>query len=182
MTMIRRALVAALVAGLAVLATATPALAHAKLESTTPAAGASLATPPTTVSLTFGEPVTVGAAPITVTGPGGVSWTVGKASITDSTVSAPVTATGPAGAYTLAYTVISDDGDAVSGKVAFTLTSAPTTTAAAPTTTAVPVAAPAAATTPTGTTGGGVPTWVWIVVAVVAVGGIGAAVARSRRA
>ena len=195
MTMLRRTVAAALVAGLAVLLTATPAAAHAKLESTTPAQGASLAIPPTTVSLTFGEPVTVGAAPIAVTGPGGARWKVGKASITDSTVSAPVTATGPAGAYTLAYTVISDDGDAISGKVAFTLTAAATpTTAPAPTTTAAPTPtaaptttagattpSPAAASTPSDP-GGGVPAWVWVVVAVVAVGGIGAIVARSRRA
>ncbi len=179
MTMIRRTLAATLVAGLALLLTATPALAHAKLDSTTPAQGARLATPPTTVSLTFAEPVTVGATPIAVTGPGGVSWTVGKASITDSTVSAPVTATGPAGAYTLAYTVISDDGDAVSGKVAFTLTTAPTTTPA-PVPSTSPAPAPAAASTPA--TPGGVPAWVWVVVAVVVVvGGIGAVVARSRR-
>jgi methionine-rich copper-binding protein CopC len=184
MIVIRRALVATLVAGLAVLVCATPALAHAKLESTTPAAGASLATPPATVSLTFGEPVTVGADPITVTGPGGVRWAVGKVSITDSTVSAPVTATGPVGAYTLAYTVISDDGDAVGGKVAFTLTTAatPTTTAAAPTPTAAVAVATPAATTPPSPSRGGVPVWVWIVAAVVVVGGIGAAVARSRRA
>lgn len=183
--MIRRILAATLVAGLALLLTATPALAHAKLESTTPTSGASLATPPTTVSLTFAEPVTVGANPLTVTGPGGVSWTVGKVSITDSTVSAPVTATGPAGAYTLAYTVISDDGDDVSGKIPFTLTAAatPTTTAApAPTSTPAPVVAapePAAASTPAGS--GGVPAWVWVVVAVVVLGGIGTVVARSRR-
>lgn len=193
--MLRRTLAATLAAVITLLVTllvtATPALAHAKLESTVPARGASLATPPTTVSLTFGEPVTVGANPISVTGPGGASWTVGKVSITDSTVSAPVTATGPAGAYTLAYTVISDDGDEVSGRIPFTLTAAATpTTAAAPTTTVAPAAtaaattaadpAPAAAVAPTGS--GGVPAWVWVVVAVVVLGGIAAVVARSRSA
>jgi copper transport protein len=50
---------AALVTVLSVLATASPASAHAVLEHTSPASGAVLANPPHRVSLTFGEPVTV---------------------------------------------------------------------------------------------------------------------------
>ena len=71
----------------------------------------SLGAPPAQVSLTFGEAVRLPPNPIRVTGPGGAVWTVGKAAVTDATVTAPVTATGPAGAYTLAWQVISDDGD-----------------------------------------------------------------------
>jgi methionine-rich copper-binding protein CopC len=191
--MIRRVLATALAVTIALLVTATAALAHAHLERSSPAQGARLTTPPTTVALTFGEAVTVGATPITVTGPGGAAWKVGKVSITDSTVSAAVTATGPAGLYTLAYTVTSDDGDDVSGKITFTMAAAAApTTSAAPTTTAAPAptstatsaattaATPAgAATTPTDS--GGIPVWIWVVVAVLVLGGIGAVLARRTR-
>ncbi|MEN3269431.1 copper resistance protein CopC, partial [Pseudonocardia sp.] len=49
--------------------------------------------------------------------------------------STPVTASEPAGIYTLAWSVISDDGDTINGTIPFTRTTAatPTTTAAAPT-------------------------------------------------
>jgi copper resistance protein C len=194
---LRRGLIALLLAGFALIATAAPALAHTTLRSSNPANGATLATPPTQVSLTFGEAVTLPGNPIRVTGPGGAAWTVGKASVTDATVSAPVTATGPAGAYTLTWSVVSDDGDTISGKINFTLKpapapvvpapAAPTSPAAAPTTTApattaaaVPTPVPAAA--QTADSGGGVPWWVWIVGAAVVLAGVGGAVAaRGRR-
>ena len=101
---------------------APPALAHTELETSSPAAGARLAAPPSTVSLTFGEAVRLPASPIRVTGPDGAVWTVGMATVTDATVTAPVSATGPAGAYTLSWQVISDDGDTIRGTVRFTLT------------------------------------------------------------
>lgn len=141
--------VAALVVLFTVLLGAPAALAHTSLRTSDPAAGASLATPPTSVSLTFGEAVRLPADPIRVTGPAGVVWTVGKAAVTDATVTAPVTAAGPAGAYTLAWQVISDDGDTIRGTVNFTLTApvapaAPASAAAPPTTAAAPAAAPSA--------------------------------------
>jgi copper resistance protein C len=174
--------VVALVALFTVLLGAPTAFAHTTLRKSDPTAGASLAAPPTSVSLTFGEAVRLPADPIRVTGPGGAVWTVGKATVTDATVTAPVTATGPAGAYALAWQVISDDGDTIRGTVAFTLTapaapasaatSPPTTAAAAVTPAALPPAAPAA-------DEGGVPGWLWVVggVAVLAVVA-GAVVAR----
>jgi methionine-rich copper-binding protein CopC len=100
--------VAALVLLFTVLLGAPAALAHASLQKSTPAAGASLAAPPAEVSLTFGEAVRLPASPIRVAGPDGAVWTVGKATVTDATVTAPVTATGPAGPYTLTWQVISD--------------------------------------------------------------------------
>src|SRR4051794_27061631 len=146
----RRILLGSLLAAATVLATATPALAHTGLKSSDPADGASVATAPTRVSLTFEEAVGIPDQPISIVGPGGAAWQVGKATVDGATVTAPVTATGPAGAYTLNYSIIADDGDAVTGKVAFTLTAAatpttaaaPTTTAAAPTAAAAPVAQP----------------------------------------
>ena len=90
-------------AGLAVCATAVPAVAHTELQSSDPVEGASLAAAPTSIKLTFGEAVTVPKDPIQVTGPDGAKWTVGTVTLTGPVVSAPVQATGPAGAYTVSY-------------------------------------------------------------------------------
>lgn len=187
MTTTRRAVVALLLAGLAALVTATPALAHTKLDSSNPAQGAALNFPPKFVSLTFDDPVTLPPNAIQVTGPGGVQWAVGTVTVTDATVTAPVTATGPAGAYTLHYTVIADDGDSQRGTVAFTLTVAPTTTAPPtptpiPTPTPVPVTtAPRAAAPPQAPIDSVFSFWVWAGAALVLAAVIVAAVAWTRR-
>ena len=184
------------VAALVVLFTAllgTPAaLAHTSLQKSTPAAGASLAAPPTEVSLTFGEAVRLPAAPIRVAGPDGAVWTVGNA-VTDATVTAPVTATGPAGAYTVHWQVISDDGDTIRGTIPFTLTApaAPVVAPASPPDTAVatptpapaaatPAAAPSAPAAPA-TDEGGAPGWLWALGGV-AVLAVAAGVVLARRA
>jgi hypothetical protein len=172
-----------LLATLGVLGLATPAWAHAKLRSSTPAAGATLAAAPTDVALTFNEDVTLGAgaAPITVTGPDGTSWEIGQATLAGSTVSAPVTPTGPAGEYTLKWTVVSDDGDPVSGTVVFTLSVPATPPAAEPAPAGpAPAAQPVGAPRPAGD--GGVPSWVWILLGVVVLAGaaVGVAVRNSR--
>jgi copper resistance protein C len=168
-------------AGLALVALATPAFAHAELKSSNPAKGASIASAPKQLELTFSEAVSPES--ITVTGPQGAQWTVGQVSVAGPVVTAPVTAVGPAGEYTVTYRVLSDDGDPVTGTVAFTLTTAATTTpptTASPTTTdttAAPTSNPQAAPT-SGDDSGGVPGWVWIVVAVAVVLAAGAIVGR----
>jgi copper resistance protein C len=124
--------------------------AHAQLVASTPAANATLAAPPTRIELMFDEPVTLPENPLEIIGPGNVTWRVGKPTIAGAVVSAPVTASGPAGACTLVYRVVSDDGDPVSGSVRFTLASA----AVQPTTTP-------SRTSPT-STGGGTLLWVWL--------------------
>jgi copper resistance protein C len=189
---------AALVALAAVLLGAPPALAHTELETSSPVAGARLAVAPTIVSLTFGEAVRLPANPIRVTGPDGAVWTVGQATVTDATVSAPVSAAGPAGAYTLTWQVVADDGDTIRGAVRFTLTApaapmiapaSPPGSAAAgvPSATAAPLPATVAAVAsaaPAAPPGeeGGIPGWLWGVagVAVLAVAA-GAVVARRAR-
>ena len=65
-------------AGLALVLSATPAFAHTELKSSNPADGASLSAAPEKVTLTFEEAVTLPSKPISVDGPGGVSWTVGS--------------------------------------------------------------------------------------------------------
>jgi len=185
--------VAALVVLFTVLLGTPAALAHTSLQKSSPAAGASLDAPPTEVSLTFGEAVRLPAGPIRVTGPDGAVWTVGKATVTDVTVTAPVTATGPAGAYTVHWQVISDDGDAIRGTIPFTLTApaAPVVAPASPPGTAVatptpapaaatPAAAPSAPAAPA-TDEGGAPGWLWALGGV-AVLAVAAGVVVARRA
>ncbi|WET79869.1 copper resistance protein CopC [Amycolatopsis sp. QT-25] len=182
--------VSLLVAGLALLGTASPALAHAELKSSDPARGASLATPPTQVKLTFSGPVTLADQnPIEITGPENASWTVGRAEVAGSVVTAPVQAVGPAGEYTLRYKVTFEDTHAASGSVKFTL-SAPVANQSAPAQASSSSQAPAqgsssAAPAPQAgetTPEDLVPAWVWIVLAVaVVVAGIVVALRFVRR-
>ncbi|MGW5746980.1 copper resistance CopC family protein [Amycolatopsis sp. NPDC003861] len=182
-----RVAIAAPLAVAALLALAVPASAHTGLASSSPAEGASLTAAPTEIKLTFDEPVGAEAGAVSVTGDDGRVWTVGKPTVKDKDVTVPVQPSGPAGRYTITYKVSSDDGDAVTGKVAFTLTAAaaPTTTsAAAPSTT--PTSAPQTSAAPApqaaaNEDGGGVPVWVWIVLAVVVVATAVAVVARRSR-
>src|SRR5437763_16212953 len=116
----RRVAATVLVAATALLATASPALAHAGLTSSNPAEGASLATAPSKIELTFGEAVKPDT--VTVTGAEGTKWETGAPVVTDAVVTVPVTPAGPAGKYVIAYKVIPDDGDPVSGTVNFTPT------------------------------------------------------------
>jgi copper resistance protein C len=170
----RRTVSTLLVAAAALLATATPALAHTSLKSSNPAEGATLATAPQQIQLTFLEAVKLPADPVTVTGPDGTKWGAGQATAVDETVTVPVQPAGPAGQYTITWHVISDDGDTVSGTIHFTLTAAASTptSSAAPTTsttttTTASQAPTGAAVAPTSASGGGFPVWAWIALAVV---------------
>jgi len=162
---------ALLLTGLALVAVAGPASAHTSLEGSNPKEGESVAAAPAEIQLTFGEAVTVGADPIQVTGPDGAKWTVGTVKLADAVVSAPVQPNGPAGAYTVSYKVISDDGDPVTGAVHFTLTaaaSAPSSGSAS--NSAPPVTSPSPSTVASGSSGGGgFPLWGWIIVVVAVV-------------
>lgn len=177
----RRIAAALLLTVVALGSTALPASAHTELKGSNPAKGAALPAPPQQVELTFTEAVTAPADAITVTGPDGAKWTVGQVTVAGPVVTAPVQATGPAGAYTITWKAISDDGDPVTGTIDFILAAAPATTTTPPTTTttsaaltsAVPAAQPAES--------GGMPGWVWIVVAALVLVGIGVGVAVRRK-
>jgi copper resistance protein C len=178
---LRRLGAALLTAGLALVLSATPALAHTELRGSDPAAGAALAGPPQQVQLTFTEAVTLPDNPVTVTGPDGSRWTVGTANVAGAVVTVPVRPVGPAGDYVIDYRVVAGDGDEVTGTVGFTLTAAvalpttppptttpPTTTLPSATTSTTAPATPQAGET---TDGGGVPVWVWIIAAILLLGG-----------
>jgi methionine-rich copper-binding protein CopC len=190
---IRRICVSLAIAGVALVAVATPALAHAGLKSSNPAEGASLATAPTEIQLTFSEIVSPSPDAVKVTGPDGTQWTVGKSTTVNATLTAPVQPAGPAGNYTITYTVKSADGDTVSGAVHFTLATAVAPSSTAPpsstTTAAASSAAAPATSSPTPAPqadnvgdSGGVPAWIWMLIAVVVITAIvSGLVARFRR-
>ena len=171
-----RIVLSVLAAVAAVLATATPALAHTELKSSDPADGASLGSAPGTVTLTFEEAVTLPDHPISIVGPDGSAWTVGTPTITGASVSAPVQATAAEGQCTLHYTVTADDGDTVNGLVHFTVGAAAATSADAAPATMAPAAQGSS-------DSGGSSGWTWVAVLVVLLGLAAAAltVVRTRR-
>jgi hypothetical protein len=157
----RRLAAALLLSGAILVATATPAFAHAELTASTPAENASLAAAPTRIELTFNEPVTLPENPIEIVGPQNVTWQVGTPQVAGPVVSAEVTPTGPAGRYTLVYRVVSDDGDTVSGSVAFTLTAAAAPATTTTTTGPAPTSTEPSRTSPVASDGGTL-LWVWL--------------------
>ena len=164
----RRVVALVLAVGAALLLGAGPAWAHSQLDASNPADGASVATAPPAVSLTFNEDVQPGFTVITLIGPDGKDYHRGDATETDQTVTVKALPLGPAGVYQIGYRVVSADGHPVSGKTSFTLTTAGPGSANAqvPATTAAPNAVPSAAPPEPA----GAPVWPWIVGAVVLVG------------
>jgi copper resistance protein C len=161
---VTRFLVAALLTGLAVIGAAAPAAAHNSLIGSNPADGATLASGPDRIVLRFDQPVQEGAGlnTVAVTGPGDDHWEAGSAEVASNVVTVPVRPLGPAGVYKIGYRILSADGHPVSGQLAFTLTEAGTGTPAPR-----PADQPAAESPETSS---GLPTWVWIVGAVVLLG------------
>lgn len=108
--------------GLTLLIGAGPAAAHNVLIGSDPADGASLASGPTRVSLTFDVLVRPGFTTVAVTGPDGNQWQAGPPVEDGATVSTPLRPLGPAGEYTIGYQVLSEDSHTVQGAVRFVLT------------------------------------------------------------
>ncbi|KOV88921.1 copper resistance CopC family protein [Nocardia sp. NRRL S-836] len=161
----KRALIACLIAGAAVLTTAAPVSAHNALVSSDPKDKASLEAGPAAVTLTFDQDVQGGKDINTISvvdANGGHYEVPGDPTIKDNAVTAKVNALGKAGQYKIGYRILSADGHPVSGELTFTLTKDGTGT---PTT---PADADASS---GGDSGGGIPLWVWIAGAVVLLGG-----------
>jgi copper resistance protein C len=99
----------------------TVAAAHAELESSTPEAGENLDTPPTEVTLTFDDELNPSGSTFTVADADGHEVGSGEVDLTvadRNVVSGEVTITDP-GIYTVEYTVVGNDGHAVSGTISF---------------------------------------------------------------
>lgn len=124
---VRRLLLAATLAVLAVLGfSASPALAHAELLSTDPAAGAVLASAPDVVTLTFSEPIDIGLGSVRLFDGTGDSIDVAAAEHPDgnsSEVRVDLPALGN-GSFVVDWRVVSADGHPIQG--AFTFQVGPT--------------------------------------------------------
>ncbi|GAB2827980.1 copper resistance CopC family protein [Lentzea nigeriaca] len=159
----KRALIACLIAGAAVLVTAAPAAAHNALISSDPKDKTSLEVGPSTVTLTFDQDVQGGQGINTISvvdANGGHYEIAGDPTIKDNAVSTQVAALGKAGQYKIGYRILSADGHPVSGELTFTLTKDGTGTPRQ-----------VATDNPADKPNDGLPIWVWIAGAVVLLGG-----------
>lgn len=116
-----RRLLLALAAIVVVLLPAAPAWAHNQLISTVPAAGSTLGKPPTTVTLTFAQPLNPKFTTIAVSDAARRRLPAGDPAIDGG--SGTVTLNEPLanGGYTVAYRIVSVDGHVVQGSYAFTV-------------------------------------------------------------
>ncbi|MGO8962513.1 copper resistance CopC family protein [Mycobacterium sp.] len=138
--------------------TAGAASAHAARVSADPADHAVVSTGPGRVSATFNEDLQTTFAAMTVVGPDGNLWSVGAPQVHGTVVSVGVRPLGPTGNYAVNYRVTSADGHVVSGSWSFQLTTPGSGTPG-----------PAAQSPDTSTDD--VPTWPFILGAVVLVAG-----------
>lgn len=111
-------LVAALT-GLLSAAPATPASAHAALQASSPADGATITAVPPEIMLRFNEPIGADFARVTVK-KGGASAHQGSVEVDGNTVYRPINPSMSQGDWTVSYSVVSEDGHRVSGSVSFT--------------------------------------------------------------
>lgn len=181
MRSIRRQLLSAVlgsfVLAAALLGLAGPASAHDAAESSSPAAGATVATPPETVSVTFNNnPLGLGSE-ISVKDATGVEWADGALEIVDNVASQKLRGGAPAGAYTVTWRVASSDAHPIEGTFGFTVTAAASGAAPTPGSTSA-AAVPSMATAQPGITANPLPVqdtsqpfpWSLVIFAAVAVG------------
>ncbi len=105
----------------ALVITAGTAGAHAVLETSSPANGATLSEVPDLVELVFSENIGEPAA-LEVIGPDGASVTGGEVEVAGDTLRRTFDpSASPAGAYTISYQIMSADGHVIAGSLAFTV-------------------------------------------------------------
>lgn len=171
------------------LASAAPAAAHDRLESTNPGDGAVVDVAPAAVVLTMSStPIALGTQ-VQVKGPDGEVVSSGDPQIVDATVTEPLTGTLPAGTYEVQWRITSSDGHPVSGTFSFTASAAasgasPSTATGSPSSSSTSSAATSPATVdPSNPVAGqGDSTLIGVGIAVVVVvGGIGGVIGYLRR-
>jgi copper resistance protein C len=125
--------VAAAVTFAVLLFAAGPASAHDAAEASSPSDGATVATPPAEVSITFNQaPLGLGSQ-VRVSDPAGTDWADGKVEIVDNVATQKLREGAPAGEYTVQWRVVSSDSHPIEGTFSFTATAgAAGSTAAAP--------------------------------------------------
>jgi MYXO-CTERM domain-containing protein len=127
----------------------SPAQAHTALQSSSPAQGAVLAAAPKTVRLTFTEDLGGGSLAVTVSGR---SVGAGASRVDGTDLVLAIAPGSPAGAWTVAFRVVSADGHPVTGQFAFTVKPQRATATPTPVVTPSATPSPTAAGTPTATT------------------------------
>jgi methionine-rich copper-binding protein CopC len=100
---------------------ATPASAHNALAGSTPAAGSTLTTAPTSVTLHFEEPPLSSGMAVAVTAPDQSLVSPGSPVLTGSDVVASLAPLTASGTYSVAWRVVADDGHPVTGTFTFTV-------------------------------------------------------------
>lgn len=144
-TFLARWLTVVLVA-LASLATAAPAQAHSSQIGSTPEAGSVLDSPPRDVVVEFDTPLLdIGAAIVVRTADGTVVST-GSPRIERRTIAVSLSPDAPAGAYTVAYRVVSQDGHTVESTFGFQVGASAATPAASAASPSAPQPTPSTAT------------------------------------
>ena len=124
------ALLGAAIFAAALLGALAPASAHDVAESTSPASGATVATPPEKVSITFSRNPLVLGSQVAVNHDG-ANWADGAVEIVDNVASQKLKPGAPAGLYTVAWRVASSDGHPIEGTFTFTATAGATGSTAA---------------------------------------------------
>lgn len=105
---------------------AVPASAHDAAESSSPAQGATVPTPPEQVSITFNNnPLALGSQ-VRVNDAAGTNWAEGDVEIVDNVASQKLKEGAPAGLFTVVWRVVSSDSHPIEGTFTFTATSAAT--------------------------------------------------------
>ncbi|NUR82591.1 MAG: copper resistance protein CopC [Nonomuraea sp.] len=132
----------AILAALFVLGTATPALAHDSLKSSSPAKGATVEALDE-VTLEFSARVRMPF--VIVRGAGDAAFHEGKPEADGAVVRQAVKGPLPDGAYTIAYRVVSSDGHPIEGEIPFTVKGAKTPSPSASASASVSESAPAPA-------------------------------------
>jgi len=101
---------------------AAPAFAHAGVDHTTPRNGTVVATAPSTVTVTFDEPVDLTTARLT--GPSGAS-VPSTARVAGASIVITPSGALPRGPITASWQAASDDGHTITGSIAFIIGKAP---------------------------------------------------------
>jgi copper transport protein len=116
-------LAAVLLGGLsAALGPASPASAHAVLQSTSPQRDAVVPQAPAEVTLTFSEPIRLVSGKNQIIGPDGKRLATGEPTVNGSALTIPIEASDPPrGTYLVSYRVISADSHPVSGGFTFSV-------------------------------------------------------------
>lgn len=165
---------AAFVALLTMLGSASAASAHDVVETTSPSNGSTVASLPANITITLDNPPGALGSAIQVKDASGKDWAQGNVQVVDHVATQQLKPGGPAGKYTVLWRLVSSDSHAIEGTFGFTASSAAANGGGSLAGTPAPLQTTAAA-SPAAQPAAGFP-WgiaVTIVILVVAVGALG---------